>query len=280
MSMENLVRRAGVVGWPVAHSKSPAVHGYWLNHYGINGSYDCLPVKPGALADTLKSLADNGFVGVNLTVPHKETALDLVDEASGEARRIGAVNTIFVSGDGRLHGTNTDAHGFISNLRASEPDFNLTTGPAVVLGAGGAARAVCVALQDAGVPEIRLINRTFARAESLAKTLGGNILVASWEDSANQLGDAAILVNTTTLGMVGQPPLNIDLARFNEDGLVADIVYSPLETPLLTAACGRGLRAVDGLGMLLYQAQAGFEGWFGRKPEVTNALREHILSAV
>ena len=273
-------RQAGVMGWPVTHSKSPAVHGYWLNHYRIDGSYVRLPVEPAGLGGALKSLAERGFAGVNLTVPHKEAALELVDEISPEARRIGAVNTIFVSDDGRLHATNTDAYGFIANLKTGAPSFDLSSGPAVVLGAGGASRAVCVALQDAGIPEIRLVNRTVSRAENLAESLGGNVKVTSWEEGITHLEDAALLVNTTTLGMTGQPPLEIDIARFASSGVVTDIVYAPIETPLLTAARARGLQTVDGLGMLLYQAQAGFEGWFGLKPDVTLALRDHVLSAV
>ncbi len=267
------------MGWPIAHSKSPAVYGYWLDHYGIEGSYVRLPVEPAGLADALKSLPERGFVGVNLTVPHKEAALDLVDEISPEARRIGAVNTIFVSEDGRLRATNTDAYGFTENLKAGAPGFDPSSGPAVVLGAGGASRAVCVALQDAGVPEIRLVNRTISRAETLAEKLGGNVKVAYLKDGGAQLENAGLLVNTTTLGMTGQPPLEIDIAKFTSTGVVTDIVYAPLETPLLVAARARGLRTVDGLGMLLYQAQAGFEGWFGYKPEVTPALRNHVLSA-
>lgn len=278
MNLEKPARYAGVMGWPVDHSKSPALHEYWLKHYGIKGSYVRLPVKPKELRSALRSLAGKGFAGVNLTVPHKEAALDLVDEVSNDARRIGAVNTIFVSDDGRLHATNTDAYGFISNLQTSEPNFDLKAGPAVVLGAGGAARAVCVALQDAGVPEVRLVNRTLSRAENVAQNLGGKIKAVSWGEGACQLRDAALLVNTTILGMSGQPSLNIDLAKFGDDGVVTDVVYSPLETPLLASARARGLRTVDGLGMLLYQAQAGFEGWFGYKPAVTAALREHILS--
>lgn len=279
MTSEKRARRAGVMGWPVNHSKSPAVHSYWLNHYGLDGSYVRLPVEPDGLADALKSLAERGFAGVNLTVPHKETAFELVDEISPEARRIGAVNTIFVSDSGRLRATNTDAYGFIENLKAGAPGFDLTTGPSVVLGAGGASRAVCVALQDAGASEIRLVNRTISRAENLAESLGGNVKVAPWAEGSAQLEDAVLLVNTTTLGMTGQPPLEIELTRFAKSGVVTDIVYTPLETPLLTAARARGLQTVDGLGMLLYQAQAGFEGWFGYKPDVTPALRDHVLSA-
>ncbi len=279
MNRADHVRRAGVMGWPMTHSKSPAVHGFWLDQYEINGSYVRLPVEPRHLAAALKSLPEEGFAGVNLTVPHKETAFDLVDEVSADARRIGAINTIFVSDEGGLRATNTDAYGFIVNLQMSVPDFDLASGPAVVLGAGGAARAVCVALQDAGVPEIRLVNRTVSRAEALAKNLGGDIEVTPWDERTDQLSGAVLLINTTTLGMTGQWPLQMDITPFVNDGVVIDLVYTPIETPLLTAARARGLRTVDGLGMLLYQAQAGFEGWFGRKPKITHALRTHVLSA-
>lgn len=270
--------RAGIMGWPVDHSKSPAVHSYWLDQYDVEGSYARLPVKPKDLADALNSLAERGFVGINLTLPHKERALEFVDEVSPEAQRIGAANTIFVYGDGRLRATNTDAYGFIANLRAEAPEFDFAASPAVVIGAGGASRAVCVALQDAGVPEICLVNRTASRAESLAESLGGGVRIISWKQRSAQLHSAKLLVNTTSLGMAGQPQLEMDVTRLSESGIVADIVYNPLETPLLAAARAHGLRTVDGLGMLLHQAQAGFEGWFGRKPAVTLALRRHVLS--
>ncbi len=270
---------AGVMGWPVAHSKSPTVHEYWLKQYAVDGNYVRLPVKPEDLEQALKTLPNKGLAGVNLTVPHKQSALEFVDVVSDEARRIGAVNTIFVESDGRLRATNTDTYGFAENLRVSAPGADFKNDPAVVLGAGGAARAVCVALQDAGVPEIRVVNRTVSRARKIAEDLGKNIKPISWEEGSSQLSDAGLLVNTTVLGMDGCPPLEIDLKFLPEKAVVADIVYAPLETQLLKAARARGLTAVDGLGMLLYQAQAGFEGWFGRKPEVTDALREHVLSA-
>ena len=271
--------RAGVMGWPVAHSKSPAVHHYWLKQYAIDGSYVRLPVKPEHFKDALKALPNEGFAGVNVTVPHKQSAFEFVDEISDEARRIGAVNTIFVGTDGSLRATNTDAYGFSENLRAHVPTAKFKNDPAVVLGAGGAARAVCVALYDLGVPEIRLVNRTILNAQKLAEDLGNEVKPIPWEDGPAQFGDAGLLVNTTVLGMEGCSPLEIDLNSLPDKAVVADLVYAPLETPLLKAARARGLTAVDGLGMLLYQAQAGFEGWFGRKPEVTAALREHVLSA-
>ena len=270
--------KAAVVGWPVAHSRSPALHGYWLKTYGIDGSYERVPVKPEDLETFLRGLAASGYAGVNLTVPHKEAALKLVDEISPEGQRIGAVNTIFVE-KGRLKATNTDGYGFITSLKAGAPKFNPAAGPAVVLGAGGAARAICIALQDAGVPDIVLINRTADRAGALAKALGGKITVASWNDRTTALKAANLLVHTTTLGMTGQDPLDIDLKHLPPEATVNDIVYVPLETPLLAAARARGNTVVDGLGMLLYQAQPGFEGWFGKRPEVTPELRKAVLAA-
>ena len=269
--------KAGVMGWPVDHSRSPALHGFWLKTYGIDGTYERLPVKPEDLAAALRALPEKGFAGVNLTVPHKEAAMSVVDEISPEAKRIGAVNTIFVAADGRLKATNTDAYGFITSLKTSAPQFDAKSGPAVVLGAGGAARAVCVALQDAGVPEVCIINRTTARADTLARDLGGKLTVAAWSERSTRLKTASLLVNTTTQGMQGQSPLELDLETLSPRATVTDIVYTPLETPLLAAARARGNIVVDGLGMLLYQAQLGFESWFGRRPEVTQALRDHVL---
>jgi shikimate dehydrogenase len=272
-------RKAGVLGWPVAHSRSPALHGYWLKAQRIEGSYDRIPVKPEDLETFLSKLQEQGYAGVNLTVPHKEAAMKMVDEVLLEGKRIGAVNTIFVGPSGRLTATNTDGYGFITNLKAGAPNFNPAAGPAVVLGAGGAARAICVALQDAGAPHITLINRTTERAEALAKALGGNIKVAHWSDRETQLKPAALLVNTTTLGMIGQEALDLNLENLSTLATVTDIVYSPHETPLLASARVRGNVAVDGLGMLLYQAQPGFAGWFGAWPEVTPELRQAVLAA-
>lgn len=271
--------KAGVMGWPVEHSRSPALHGFWLKAYGIDGSYVRLPVAPDALGTALGELHEKGFAGVNLTVPHKETALPFLHAVTLQARRIGAVNTVFVGADGLLKGTNTDAYGFITNLMTGAPAWRPASGPAVVLGAGGAARAVCVALQDAGVPEIRVVNRTRARAEALAAAFGAPVTPLPWEKIKEALTGAALLVNTTTLGMKGQPPLEIDLAPLPPAAVVNDIVYTPLETPLLAAARARKNAVVDGLGMLLYQAQPGFAGWFGVRPEVTPALRAHVLAS-
>ena len=273
-----MTRKAAVMGWPVDHSRSPALHGFWLKTYGIDGSYGRLPVKPEDLCAALRALAQQGYAGVNLTVPHKEAAMAFVDEISPQAKRIGAINTIFIEG-GRLKATNTDGYGFLTNLTTGAPKFDPTAGPAVVLGAGGAARAVCVALQDAGVSEICVINRTSDRAEALARDLGERMTVASWSDRTARLKNTNLLVNTTTLGMKGQAALDLDLENLPPTATVNDIVYVPLETPLLATARARGNVVVDGLGMLLYQAQPGFEGWFGKRPEVTPALREAVLAA-
>ena len=271
-------RLAGVMGWPVDHSLSPRLHGYWLDANGIDGAYLPLAVAPEHFAEALRVLALLGFRGVNITVPHKEAALDAVDVADPLARRIGAVNTITVRDDGSLEGTNTDAYGFTEQLKATVPDWQVSGGAAVIIGAGGAARAICVALLDAGVTEIRIVNRTLARAEALATAVGEPVRVLPWTARANAVGDAALVVNTTTLGMTGQPALDLDAASINDDAVVCDIVYAPLQTPLLRDAAVRGLRTVDGLGMLIHQARPGFEAWFGVAPEITDDLRAFLAA--
>ncbi|PIW26029.1 MAG: shikimate dehydrogenase [Rhodospirillales bacterium CG15_BIG_FIL_POST_REV_8_21_14_020_66_15] len=278
MTITGRARLAGVMGWPVAHSLSPVLHGHWLETLGIDGAYVPLPVAPDDFAQVLAALPRMGFRGVNVTVPHKETALAAVDHADAPARRVGAVNTIVVGDDGRLTGTNTDGFGFLENLKDGAPGWTAAAGPAVVLGAGGAARAVVVALIDAGAPEVRLVNRTRARAERIAADLGGPVTVRDWDERAAALGGANLLVNTTTLGMTGKAPLTMDLAALPGDALVNDIVYAPLETDLLAAARARGNAAVDGLGMLLHQARPGFEAWFGQAPKVTAGLRDRVLA--
>ena len=270
-------RLAGVMGWPVGHSRSPRLHGYWLERYGIDGAYLPLPVRPEAFTAALRALADLGFCGVNVTIPHKEAALAACDEVDATARRIGAVNTV-VFRDGRLLGSNSDAFGFLASLRAAAPGWCPGDAPAVVLGAGGAARAVVAALGDAGVAELRLVNRTMARAERLAAQLGGTIRVYGPADAAAALAGAGLLVNSTSLGMTGQPPLELELAGLPASALVADLVYQPLETTLLAEAKARGNNVVDGIGMLLHQARPGFEAWFGVAPEVTDDLRRFVLA--
>jgi shikimate dehydrogenase len=277
MILSGQAKLAGVMGWPVSHSRSPRLHGYWLREYGIDGAYLPLAVPPEHFPQALRMLPHLGFAGANVTVPHKEAALAAVDELDTEARRIGAVNTVTVRSDGSLLGRNTDAFGFIENLRAGAPGWQAADGPTVVLGAGGAARAVAVALADAGVPELRLVNRTTARAEALATAVGAPTKAAPWIDRAALLADAALLVNTTTLGMTGSPTLDLSLDHLPTDAVVSDIVYAPLETPLLAAAAKRGNLVVDGLGMLLHQARPGFEAWFGVAPAVTEDLRAFVI---
>lgn len=279
MSISAKARVAGILGWPVGHSKSPRLHGYWLAHHKIDGAYVPLPTKPENLASAVRGLVAMGFTGANVTVPHKEAVFALVDDITPAAKRIGAVNTLFIGADGKIRGDNTDAFGFIENLRRTLPDFSANAGPAAVLGAGGAARAVAVALADAGCKRIVLINRTPERAATLAQAVGSTVAVASWENRATALENATLLVNTTSLGMTGQPALDLSLEKLPKNAAVYDLVYAPLETPLLSAAKARGHRTVDGLGMLLYQAQAGFAGWFGVKPDVTPELRAHVLAA-
>lgn len=273
------------MGWPVSHSLSPALHGHWLARYGIAGRYDAIPVEPVALQAALENLAENGFRGVNLTVPHKEAALEIVDSIDATARRIGAVNTIVVEKDGTLSATNTDAYGLIENIRAGAGAAlaaRFDGRPVVILGAGGAARAAVVGLADAGVAEIRIFNRTISRAEALAELVGETgvrVSAHGWGDAAEALSDAGLLINTSTLGMTGQPPLALDLARLPTDAVVNDIVYAPLETELLAAGRARGNIVIDGLGMLLHQARAGFHAWFGVDPAVDDDLRAAVLRA-
>ena len=267
---------AGVMGWPIMHSRSPKLHGYWLDHYGLTGAYVPLAIKAEGLEAALRALPALGFAGCNLTIPHKEAALRIVDEASPLARRIGAVNCIGVRADGSLEGRNYDAFGFTQSLRERAPDLRFDGGPAVVIGAGGASRAILAGLMDEGAPEIRLINRSPARALALAAEFGAPVRAVPWEGRAQALEGAAILVNTTSQGMVGEAPLDLALDALPVSALVTDIVYVPLETPLLAAARARGNRVVDGLGMLLHQARPAFEAWFGIDPKVMPQLRALI----
>ena len=271
-------RLAGVMGWPVGHSRSPVMHRYWLERHGIEGDYVKLPVKPENLERALRHLPALGFAGCNVTIPHKEKALALVDHPDPVARRIGAVNTVAVRADGTLEGANTDAFGFLENLRSGAPKWRAAAGPAAVLGAGGAARAIVVGLLDEGVPEIRLTNRTLARAEEIAASFGARVVVVPWEQRAKALNGAALLVNATSLGMAGAGALDLPIAALPKDAIVNDIVYAPLLTPLLLAARERGNPIVDGLGMLMHQGRPGFAAWFGVKPEVTPELRKRMLA--
>jgi shikimate dehydrogenase len=274
------MRRACVIGWPVEHSRSPLIHRYWLKQYGIDGAYEKEAVRPEDLASFLGSLEQRGYVGANVTLPHKEAALRLAAVADEAARAIGAANTLWLDQAGRLCAGNTDAYGFITNLETEAPSWNEGRRPAIVLGAGGAARAILHGLLSEGAASIVVSNRTRARAEELAKTFGPSVTVADWADRESALDGVGLLVNTTSLGMTGKDTLDLDLAALPADAVVADIVYSPLKTELLAAARARGNRTVDGLGMLLYQAVPGFERWFGVRPKVTSKLRAHIAATL
>ena len=279
MSSRSSLPKAGVMGWPVGHSLSPRLHGFWLKLYGIDGAYDALPVKPEDLATVLRALPAQDLRGVNLTLPHKEAACALVDRLEPEARRIGAVNLVTVDAEGRLEGRNTDAYGFAQNLLTS--GYTPKGGVAMVLGAGGAARAVIAALSDMRLSEIRLVNRTIERAEKLARefaTPSCKIMALDPGNAASQLKDCELLVNTTSLGMKGQPALDFSLETLPFSAAVTDIVYTPLETDLLRRARERGHLAIDGLGMLLHQARPAFLAFFGRDPEVTEELRRYVLA--
>ncbi|WP_209318376.1 shikimate dehydrogenase [Falsiroseomonas selenitidurans] len=267
-------RKAGVLGWPVAHSRSPRLHGFWLARHGIDGAYLPLPVRPEHFAEAVRALARLGFAGANVTIPHKEAAYALCDAVDAVGRRAGSVNTLFFGEDGRIEGTSTDGYGFLESIREQAPGWQATDGPALILGAGGAVRSVAAALLDAGCPRLILANRTPARAEALARDLGGPVEVTD----SPRLDGLALLVNGTSLGMEGEPPLEIDLAPLPPTAVVADMVYVPLETPLLAQARARGLRAVDGLGMLLHQARPGFEQWFGVAPVVDAELRAFVAA--
>jgi shikimate dehydrogenase len=268
-------RRACVIGWPVAHSRSPTIHAFWLAQHGIDGSYERAAVAPDQFESFVRSLAERGFVGGNVTLPHKEKAFELCARASETARRLGAVNTFWFE-DGRLHGDNTDGQGFLGALDQDAPGWDADKGAAVVLGAGGAARAIIDALMIRGAERVVVVNRTRARAEAVATRAGERVEVADWNARADVLGGAGLLVNTTVLGMIGQPRLAIDLSAMPPMSVVCDIVYVPLETELLRGARARGLRAVSGVGMLLHQAVPGFRRWFGVTPSVTPELRRLV----
>jgi shikimate dehydrogenase len=268
---------AGVIGSPIAHSRSPILHGYWLKRYGLKGHYVPLDIAQADLRSALQMLPKLGFVGVNVTIPHKETILALADIVTDRAALIGAANTLIFRSDGRIHADNTDGSGFIANLRQNAPHWVPQAGPAAVFGAGGAARAVIAALIEVGVPEIRLANRTRPRAEALRSDFGAKVIVHDWVQAGNMLEDAMTVVNTTSLGMVGKSDFRVPLDALNPRALVTDLVYTPLKTNLLIEAEDMGCTVVDGLGMLLHQAAPGFERWFGQRPEVDAATRDAVL---
>ena len=268
---------AGVIGSPVGHSLSPRLHGHWLRRYGLRGHYVPMDIAEDRLAELLAILPQLGFVGVNVTIPYKERVMEIADLVSDRATLIGAANTLIFRRDGKVHADNTDGVGFLENLRQGAPGWDPASGPATVFGAGGAARAVLSALLDAGVPEIRLTNRTRPRADQLRQDFGGRVSVVDWVQAGTVLDDSALLVNTTSLGMDGKPELRVPLDGLRAGTVVTDIVYVPLETRLLRITQQRGCVTFDGLGMLLHQAVPGFERWFGLRPEVDDALRVAVL---
>ncbi|QCP86989.1 shikimate dehydrogenase [Cereibacter sphaeroides] len=270
---------AGVLGSPIAHSRSPALHGYWLKRYGLKGHYIPMDVAQADLRDVLATMPKMGFVGCNVTIPHKESVIGLADIVTDRAALIGAANTLIFSKDGKIHADNTDGTGFTANLRQNAPAWQPQSGPAVVWGAGGAARAVIAALIEVGVPEIRLANRSRARADALRSDFGAKVHVHDWVQAGNILEDAMTVVNTTSLGMVGKPEFRVPLDALNPKAVVTDLVYAPLRTRLLVEAEAAGCRIVDGLGMLLHQAAPGFERWFGVRPEVDEETRAAVLAA-
>ncbi len=274
------MNRACVIGWPVENSRSPVVHRYWLKQYGLDGSYEKEAVRPEELEDFLGSLATKGYAGANVTLPHKEAALRAAESADQAAVAIGAANTLWLDPDERLHASNTDSYGFMASLAQEAPDWNRDRRQVMVLGAGGAARAIVYGLIAGGAGKILLANRTRERAEVLARNFGAGVEVVDWDDRHKALAACGLLVNATSLGLKGKPPLDLDLKLLPADAVVADIVYSPLETPLLAAAMARGNRTVDGLGMLLHQAVPGFERWFGVRPEVTADLGAHVAATL
>lgn len=273
MSDELKPRAACLIGWPAAHSRSPLIHHHWLRRLGIAGGYSIESVPPEEVADFVANLARRGYVGANVTIPHKERVLQLT-EPDRRARAVGAANTLWYD-NGTLRATNTDVEGFLDNLDHCAPGWDRAD-DALVLGAGGSSRAVVFGLLERGIKHVHVANRSIARAEALAALFGARVIPIGWEDVAGTLSRASLLVNTTSLGMKGQPELAIDLDRLPAQAVVADLVYVPLVTPLLAAARARGLRTADGLGMLLYQAVRGFELWFGRRPEVTPELRAEV----
>jgi len=267
---------AGVMGWPVMHSRSPMMHSHWFKKHGLAGSYVPLAIRPENLAAALRALHALGFAGCNLTIPHKQQAMTIVDEVDALARSIGAISCVVVRPDGALAGTNNDCYGFIHATRQEQPGWRADAGPVVVIGAGGGSRAVCYGLAQEGAKEIRLVNRSFDRAKGVAGEFGGPIKALPWDERHDALDGAAMVVKTTSCGMVGQAALDIRLDQLPKTALVSDIIYIPLETPFLAAARKRGNRTINGLGMLLNQGRPAWKAWFGIEPEVTAELRAMV----
>jgi shikimate dehydrogenase len=277
MTDHPIIPLAGVIGSPIAHSKSPALHAHWLKTYGIRGFYIPMDVAQANLREVIAALPRAGFVGCNVTIPHKETVLGLADVVTDRAALIGAANTLIFRKDGRIHADNTDGYGFIANLRQNAPGWAPAAGPAAVIGAGGAARAVVASLIEVGVPEIRIANRTRTRAEVLRSEFGAKIVVHDWVQAGNMLEGAATVINTTSLGMEGKPDFRVPLDGLSPGAVVNDLVYTPLRTKFLEEAAAAGCVTVDGLGMLLHQAAPAFERWFGTRPEIDQRTRDVVL---
>jgi shikimate dehydrogenase len=276
--MKKKITMAGVMGWPVAHSRSPIIHNYWINEYGLYGTYEHIPVEPQNIGIAFNKLRSDDYAGCNITLPHKVDAIKYMDWVAPLAQRIGAINTVVVQSDGALHGFNHDGFGYIESLREACPTWQANAGPVVVLGAGGASRAIIVSLLDAGATEIRLLNRTKTKADDLAQEFGAAVRSFDWHDRNEALTNASLLVNTTSQGMQGQAELEIDLSQLPISALVSDAIYIPLETALLSSARQRGNPTVNGLGMLLHQARPAFQAWFGIMPKVTPDLIKKITA--
>ena len=271
---------AGVMGWPVAHSRSPLIHNHWIHQYKLNGAYGFFPVQPDQIETAIRGLGALGLAGCNITIPHKVSAMRCVDWIDPLAKQVGAINTIVVQANGELHGYNNDGFGYLQSIHANHPHWHAQHKTVIMLGAGGAARAILVALLNAGVNEIRLVNRTRDKADALAQEFGDRIKPCDWAERSQALAGADLLVNTTSQGMQGYAPLDIQLSELPTTALVSDIVYTPLETPLLSMARSRGNPTVDGLGMLIHQARPAFEAWFGVLPEVTSELHQKVVSTL
>ncbi len=275
--MNNSFTIAGVMGWPVAHSRSPLIHNHWIRQYNLSGAYGAFPVEPSNLEAAIRGLQALGLAGCNITIPHKVNAMAYVDWVHPLAQRMGAINTVVVQADGALHGFNNDGFGFIHSLLEAQPTWQANAGPIAVIGAGGAARAIIVSLLDEGATRIRVINRTHSKAEELAQEFGSLVTSVQWGNREDALIGASLLINTTSQGMHGEPALDISLTNLPTDALVSDAVYIPMETPLLKEARQRGNSTVNGLGMLIHQARPAFQAWFGVMPEVTDKLYAEVI---